>query len=494
MKIGEILELEITDLAFGGRGISKITNDELRMTNEENKKSKDFIVFVDGALPGQTVEAKIAKKKRRYAEAKLVNVLKRSDKEVEINYQLVSGAPWATLAIEDQQKYKKIQVFDLFRKFANIDLRENGLFDEYIESPLIWNYRNKMEFSFGPIEETFELDEEGKKIWSHTGFGLGSKKRGQYWLVENLEKPSGLFDEAFEKELPNIRSWAESSGLMVYNTKTQKGFFRHLVVRKSYKQDHFLINLVTSVDSGNRFEVQEFIDLMKNILGNRLGGIFWTQSDDTGNPMVKYKSRHFLAGTKKLEEWLTVKNNSLQFAIALDSFFQTNPKSAEKLYGKVVDYVTPKVGEKIFDCFCGTGTIAQILAKSSPKSKIYGIELVESAIVDAIASAKRNEVGGIKFFNDDVGKFLTAHPYFKNEIDTIVLDPPRSGIAPKTLKKVIDLGAKKIVYVSCNPATMARDAEILEKSGYKLKKLSLVDQFPHTSHVEAVGMFIPTVV
>ncbi len=482
MKKEDILELEIVDLAFGGKGIAKIQI-------SDGKEKKDFVIFVDGALIGQTVEARITKKKRRYAEAKLVKVLKRSDLEIDIDYSLTAGAPWATLPIEIQQEYKQKQVFDLFQRFAGIDLNSD-IFDEYIESPEIWNYRNKMEFSFGPTEEKIEKIVDEKKIWSHEGFGLGSKKRGQYWLVENLEKPSGLFDEDFENLLPLIRDWAESTGLLAYNTRTNEGFFRHLVVRKSTQDDKFLINLITAIDHDGKFNIQGFLDLLNEKISKQIGGIIWTQSDDRGNPMMKYQKRILLSGERKIVESLNIEDKILSFDISLNSFFQTNPRSAEKLYEKVLKYTAPKEGEKIFDCFCGTGTIAQILARSSPKSKIYGIEIVASAIADALTSAKKNEVSGIKFFNEDIGKFLTNHPYFQNEINTIVLDPPRAGIPPKTLSKVIKLGAKKIIYVSCNASTMARDTSILEKEGYKLKKLSLVDQFPHTSHVEVVGEFV----
>lgn len=475
MKNGDVIELEIIDLAVGGKGLGKVKVED-----------RDFAVFVDGALPGQTVEAKLSKKKRRYAEAKLVKVLKASNDEVDTGYQSVSGAPWATLPVEIQQSYKKKQVVDLFRKFAETDLEP--IFDEYVSSPETWNYRNKMEFSFGPTDESYEVVDD-KKVWSHSGFGLGSKRRGQFWLVDNLEKPSGLFDEAFEALLPTIREWCESTGESVYNAKTETGFFRYLVVRKSYADDGFLVNLVTSEDD---LVFHPLIDILRKGLGERLKAFVLTRSNDTGNAVVNYATRDVLFGTESFKETLTVGEQELSFKVSLDSFFQTNVKSAEKLYGKTLDYVTPKDGENIFDCFCGTGTIAQILAKSAPKAKLYGIEIVEAAIEDARASAEKNDVSGIKFFASDVGAFLKTHPEFVGKMDTIVLDPPRAGIAPKTLGKVIDLGAKKIVYVSCNPSTMARDTVLLKEAGYKLEKFSLVDQFPHTSHVEAVGRFILT--
>lgn len=487
---GQLIELDIVDFAVGGRGIGHV----LIESEEKGEEPKKFVIFVDGALSGQKVIAKITKKKRRYAEAQLQEVLVRSELEVETGYQAIAGAPWANLPIAIQQEHKQKQVFDLFQRFAGIDLMDAKIFEEYIESPEIWNYRNKMEFSFGPTSETFELGADEKKIWSHDGFGLGSKKRGQYWLVENVEKPSGMFDERFESIIPALREWCEETGLSAYNTRQSEGFFRHLVVRKSLYEDTFLMNLVTNIDKDSTFDINAFSDFLTQKFEGKIIGIFWTQSADRGNPMTMFESRKLISGSEKLIEELTIDSASkkvqLKFDISLNSFFQTNPRAAEKLYKKTVEYVTPQDGENIFDCFCGTGTIAQIMSKTASKAKIYGIEIVKSAVLDARETAERNNLGRLVFFNEDVGKFLQTHPEFIGKIDTVVLDPPRAGIAPKTLEKVMALGAKKIVYVSCNPATMARDTKILEDASYKLQKLSLVDQFPHTSHVEGVGMFL----
>jgi 23S rRNA (uracil-5-)-methyltransferase RumA len=175
----------------------------------------------------------------------------------------------------------------------------------------------------------------------------------------------------------------------------------------------------------------------------------------------------------------------------MQSFFQTNPKSAERLYNKVLEYADVAAeddGQLTMDLFCGTGTIAQLLAQQSSR-KVIGVDIVESAIVDARENARRNKVSNVEFFAADVGKFLLEYPEYTGKIHTLVLDPPRGGIAPKTLRKVMNLEAKRIVYVSCNPSTQARDTEVLAESGYILKKISLVDQFPHTSHIESVALF-----
>ncbi|MEM8566221.1 MAG: 23S rRNA (uracil(1939)-C(5))-methyltransferase RlmD, partial [Bacteroidota bacterium] len=180
------------------------------------------------------------------------------------------------------------------------------------------------------------------------------------------------------------------------------------------------------------------------------------------------------------------------FEISMKSFFQTNPRSAEKLYEKVVEYALEKKetvdNTIVLDLFCGTGTIGQILASKSENAQIVGVDIVESAIEDARKNASRNGIQGVNFYAADVGRFLYEHPEYKSKIRTIILDPARAGIAPKTLKKIIALNAERMVYVSCNPATQARDIEQLAQAGYSIKKISLVDQFPHTAHVECVAL------
>ena len=185
----------------------------------------------------------------------------------------------------------------------------------------------------------------------------------------------------------------------------------------------------------------------------------------------------------------------MNFDVEMASFFQTNPASAERLYEMTVKEATSHMKDEddgiVMDLFCGTGTIGQLLARAS-KRKVVGVDIVERAILDARRSAEQNGIDGVEFHAADVGKFLLEYPEYTGKINTIVLDPPRAGISPKTLRKVIRLKAKRLVYVSCNPATQARDIATLAEYGYALQKLTLVDQFPHTAHVEAVGVFEKT--
>ncbi|MFT5779917.1 MAG: 23S rRNA (uracil1939-C5)-methyltransferase, partial [Crocinitomicaceae bacterium] len=182
----------------------------------------------------------------------------------------------------------------------------------------------------------------------------------------------------------------------------------------------------------------------------------------------------------------------LNFEISMESFFQTNPKCAEKLYTKALDYVMEadlNPQDVVMDLFCGTGTIGQILASKLNNVRIVGVDIVEEAIEDAKRNAERNKIEGIEFYAADVGKFLREFPDFIGKITTVILDPPRAGIAPKSLLKVIELGAKNIVYISCNPSTQARDMDTLISAGYSVDKISLVDQFPHTGHIESIVKF-----
>jgi 23S rRNA (uracil-5-)-methyltransferase RumA len=270
----------------------------------------------------------------------------------------------------------------------------------------------------------------------------------------------------------------------------KEGFFRYLVVRKSYKTDELLFNLVTTSYDLSKFDLQKFAKYLVALFGERVAGLLHTINDEVGDRTIATSgSLELVYGKDKIVEELV----GLNFEISMKSFFQTNPKCAEKLYTKVVDYVLENKeavdNTVVMDLFCGTGTIGQIIASKSTNVKIVGVDIVSQAIEDAKENAKRNAIEGVKFYAADVGKFLSAHPQYKEKIKTIILDPARAGIAPKTLLKIIDLNADRMVYVSCNPATQARDTELLLQHGYAIKKISLVDQFPHTAHIETVVLF-----
>jgi 23S rRNA (uracil-5-)-methyltransferase RumA len=257
-------------------------------------------------------------------------------------------------------------------------------------------------------------------------------------------------------------------------------------VRKSYTDGKVLFNLVTTSDGLKQFDMQGFTDLLKNLFGERLAGLIHTVNDDTGDRVQPLEGAGKLVyGVDHITEVL----HGIPFDIRMQSFFQTNPKCAELLYSKAIAYLKEKTGDggTIFDLFCGTGTISQLVARDLPNARVVGVDIEPKAIEDArkAASNQRN----VKFYAADVGKFLQEHSEYEGKIDAIVLDPPRAGIAPKSLVRVMRLGAPVIVYISCNPATLARDTKTLGEHGYQVEKLSLVDQFPHTAHVEAIALF-----
>ncbi|MDO6744165.1 23S rRNA (uracil(1939)-C(5))-methyltransferase RlmD [Tenacibaculum soleae] len=472
VKRNQVLELKIEDYAFGGKGIARIHSEE-----------GSFVVFVPNTLPGQLVKAQIKKSSKKYAEAKLMDVLQASEDEVKVPFQDIPGAPYIQLPIDLQHQYKKESTLSLFKrigKVANID----DLFDEFITSPNVFHYRNKMEYGFSAIG----YDRVNKTDADF--FTLGFKRRGVWWMGDNLDKDSGLFDAQVEDNLKVIREYCEKTGLAPWHGPKKEGFFRYFVVRKSYKTNELLFNLVTTSYDLPKFDMQAFASLLKDIFGERLAGLLHTINDEVGDRTIATSgSIELITGKDKIVEELL----GLNFEISMKSFFQTNPKSAEKLYTKVIDYALENKeaidNTVVMDLFCGTGTIGQILASRSENAKIVGVDIVASAIEDAKKNAKRNKIEGLEFYAADVGKFLNEHPQFQNKIRTIILDPARAGIAPKTLKKIINLNADRMVYVSCNPATQARDTEELINCGYQLKKISLVDQFPHTAHIETVVLF-----
>jgi len=470
VKKNQELELVITDMAFGGVAIGKIPTEQ-----------GDFTVFVQNAIPGQRVLARVDKAQKRFAECKLVKVLETSEQEVKIPFQAIPGAPYATLPIELQHHYKKRNTLELFKRIAKLEHIESCM-DAFIESPSVWHYRNKMEYAFSVIR--YDLEEEKE----YDDFGLGFKHRGTWWCVENLDRDSGLMDEELESKLCELRRWCISTGLPAWHPPGHHGFFRYLIVRKSYATNQLLINLVTSEQRVSEFNGQAFVEFIRKLFGERVAGVIHTINPNTGDRIDPLNGKTIqLYGEPVIAETI----NGLRFEIGMTSFFQTNPKSAERLYSKVIEYASlddNRDDAVVMDLFCGTGTITQLLGQAS-KRKVVGVDIVEDAIEDAKRNAARNGVSNVEFFAADVGSFLLQYPEYTGKIDCIVLDPPRGGIAPKTLRKVIRLGARRIVYVSCNPATQARDTLDLMEAGYTLRKLSMVDQFPHTSHIETVALF-----
>lgn len=472
MNRGDVVTLDIQEYAFGGRGVAKIPTSD-----------GEYIVFVDNSFPGQTVSARIAKKRKKYAEAKLLEVIARSPVENVSAFQEISGGPYIYVPVPVQEESKKKSTLEVFRRIGGISNPER-YFDAFISSPNHYFYRNKMEYSFSSIEHNRSTGED-----IDDAFALGFKRRGTWWKVESLDQPSGLFDQQWESLLHQLREVLKSTGLPAWHPPQKKGFFRHIVVRKSFYQDQLLFNLVTSSEGLTDFDPAVFVNFLREHLGKRLAGVQHTINDNVADrAKIENGDIRLLYGEPIVIEKLL----GLEFEISMESFFQTNPLCAELLYSKALEYVfeeTIEPEDVIMDLFCGTGTIGQILASKQQGVRIVGVDIVKEAIEDARRNAARNGIEGIDFYATDVGAFLREYPDFTGKINTIILDPPRAGIAPKTLNKVIALGAKTIVYISCNPSTQARDTDTLIKAGYDLEKLSFVDQFPHTGHIESIAKY-----
>ena len=463
------MEILIQDYAFGGKGIGRIKNDD-----------GEFVLFVPNTLPGQYVKAKVSKASKNFAECKLLEILRHSQEEIALPYQEIPGAPYLRLPIEKQHAYKKQSTLELFKRIGKVENIET-VFDEFISSPSTFHYRNKMEYAFSAIgydhEKRSDVDE----------FTLGFKKRGTWWCGDDLKRDSGLFDQEVEDKLKQIKAYCRATTLLPWHAPRREGFFRYFVVRKSFKTNQLLFNLVTTSEDLPQFDLQKFSVFLEGLFGDRVAGFLHTTNDEVGDRTIATTGKvKLISGADKIVEELL----GLNFEISMKSFFQTNPRSAEKLYSKVVEYALERKEtidhSIVLDLFCGTGTIGQIVASKSQNAQIVGVDLIESAIENARENAIRNGIEGVTFYAADVGKFLLQHPEYQDQIRTIILDPARAGIAPKTLKKIIQLNAERMVYVSCNPATQARDLEQLALAGYRIKKFSLVDQFPHTAHVESV--------
>lgn len=469
------IELQIVDYAFGGRGIARI----------ETEKGP-FVIFVDNTFPGQLVSAKIETKRKNFAEAKLLKVLKRADIETVTAYQEISGGPYISVPVSIQEQYKKDSTLATFARLSGI---QNSIdkFDCFISSPQHYHYRNKMEYSFSCIEHDLQTNEE-----RDNAFALGFKRRGTWWKVESLNKASGLFDQDWENKLKEIRIFLYQTGLPAWHPPQKIGFFRHIVVRKSFLNDQLLINLVTSNEGLKDFDIAAFADFIQKLHPGRIAGLWHTINDNVADrAKIENGYSTLIFGQAVIEEELA----GLRFQISMESFFQTNPSCAELLYEKALDYLFEdpfEPGDIAMDLFCGTGTIGQLMAKRNPEVRIIGVDIVEKAIEDARQNALKNGIRSVEFFAADVGKFLKEYPDFQAKIKRIMLDPPRAGIAPKTLQKVIALEAHSIVYISCNPSTQARDAATLADAGYVLEKFALVDQFPHTGHIESIAKFKKT--
>ncbi|MCI1959431.1 MAG: 23S rRNA (uracil(1939)-C(5))-methyltransferase RlmD [Clostridia bacterium] len=445
LKKNEIFNVKIENLAFPNKGIGKIG---------------EYKIVVKNTLPGQEVSARVTKKKNGIVEGRLCEVIERAPYETEPkckHFDICGGCAYQTISFEKENQIKEKQVLDLLN---NADIKDFA-FEGIETSPVIEGYRNKCEFSFGDNGKDGVLS-------------LGMRKRNSFYEVVNLTD-CNIIDSDYLLIIKAVVEFFRERNVPFYHKTRHDGILRHLVVRKGAYTGEILINLVTA----NKiiFSLGEFMDMLLSLkLEGKIVSILHTENNSVAD-IVQSDKTEIIYGS----DFYTDRLFDLEFKITAFSFFQTNTKGAEKLYSIVKDYAGDTSNKTVFDLYCGTGTISQIMAKNS--GKVIGIELVEEAVEAARENAARNSISNCEFISGDVLKKVDE---LNEKPDIIIVDPPREGIHPKAIGKIINFGAEKIIYVSCKPSSLARDIAIFEKNGYKADRLKCVNQFCRTSHCESI--------
>jgi len=456
VKKREILELKIEKLAFGGKGISYLDN---------------YVIFVPKTLPGDVVRAEIVKRKTNYAETRLLEILTESSfrKKAPCPYfGWCGGCTWQNMSYTQQLIIKKSLVKDSIEHIAGL---ENISISDTLPSEQIWAYRNKMEFSFSDRCWLLPQDLGNEDI--KKDFALGLHVPGSFDKILNIDSCMLQSDEA-NKVLNIVRKYSLENQIKPYGIRSQEGFLRFLVIRKSHHSNEIMVNIVTHTKEPELLyplaemiisEVPEVSSVINNINSKKAQIAF-------GEEEI------ILRGKKNISDRI----GEYSFEISANSFFQTNTAQAEVLYKIVNEYAQLKGNEIVWDLYAGTGTISMFLARQA--GFVYAFELVESAILDAKKNAGEYGIKNLKFISGDLLHNLST---VDQSAQVIVLDPPRSGMHPKVCKFLSQSAAEKIIYVSCNPTTMARDLEILSEN-YNVLKIQPVDMFPHTYHIESVTL------
>jgi 23S rRNA (uracil1939-C5)-methyltransferase len=435
---GQELELTIESLAFGGAGVAR---------------HDGYVVFVRDAVPGDRVRAAVTKRKKAYAEARTVALLEAGPERIG-PVALHPGAPWQVLPYERQIAIKAEQVDDALRRIGRLEGYELESLVPALEQ---WRYRNKLEYSFG-------TGDDGALV-------CGFHAPGSWERIEHVEDCL-LASEAGNQVRRAALRWCRERGLAAYDRRAQAGLLRNLVVREGRRTGDLQVRLVTSDEP---VELDGFAEAVG------AGSVLWTRALDVGETTAGGRTE-VLHGTEAIEEEL----GGLRLRISADAFFQTNTEMAERLYAIAAQYAGLQGWERVYDLFCGIGTIGLTLAPRA--GEVWGLELVEEAIADAIANARRNELENVRFFAGDVRLALRRLVETAGRPDVLVVDPPRAGLSAKVVRRVIEAGPTRIVYVSCNPTTLAPNAAQLVEAGYALRRVTPVDMFPQTPHIECVAL------
>ena len=447
MKKGQILEGYIERVDFPNKGFAVVEGEEKK-------------VIVKNTVPEQKVRFAVNKIRKGQAEGRLLEILEHSPEECQPacpHFGVCGGCTYQNLPYEKQVEMKEAQIHAMMDAAVDGDYIWEGV----KESPVREAYRNKMEFSFGDEYKDGPL-------------ALGMHKRGSFHDIVNVTECK-IVDEDFRRIIKAVLEFATDTGLPYYHRMRHTGFFRHLLVRKAVRTGEILIDLVTTSEA--QLDEARLVEKLTGLsYDGKLAGILHTTNNSLAD-VVKDEGTKILYGQDYFYEELL----GLKFKITPFSFFQTNSLGAEVLYEAARSYIGETKDKVIFDLYSGTGTIAQILAPVA--KKVVGVEIVEEAVEAAKENAALNGLDNCTFWAGDVLKVIDD----LGEVpDLIVLDPPRDGVHPKALEKIIDFGVERMVYIACKPTSLARDLELLQGRGYQVERIGCVDLFPSTVHIETV--------
>ncbi len=457
MKKGEISEGVIEKIDFPNKGI---------LYTPQGEK-----VTIKNTVPGQNVRFLLQKKRKGKYEGRLLEVLEKSPLELDtapcIHFGSCGGCAYQNLRYEEQLRLKEQQVMELLSPVIKVPASE--WFAGVRPAPQQFAYRNKMEFSFGDEYKDGPL-------------ALGMHKRGSFYDLVTVDQ-CRIVDADYNRILRATLDYFTEKKTGYLKKNSHEGYLRHLLVRKAAKTGEILIDLITTTQPCNAFSEETllagFRDMLLGLpLSGRIVGILHTRNDSLAD-VIKDEGTDILFGQDYFYEELS----GLTFKISPFSFFQTNSSGAELLYATARELIGSfgKSGSVVYDLYSGTGTIAQMLAPAA--GKVIGVEIIEEAVAAARENAERNGLTNCTFLAGDV---LTVLDTVKEKPDFIVLDPPREGVHPKALRKIINYGVERMVYISCKPTSLARDLEVLLGCGYRVERCCCIDQFPGTVHVETV--------
>src|SRR6201995_816796 len=436
---GGELELTIDSLAFGGAGVARLDG---------------YVVFVSDAVPGDRVRAVVGKSKRAYAEARAVEILEPSPERIPAVADH-PGAPWQVLPYERQLEVKQAQGAEALQRIGELG---GFALEPIVPAVEQWRYRNKLEYSFG-------ADDTGRLV-------CGFHAPGRWDQIIEV-RDCLLASEAGSAARERIVEWCRAQGLAPYDRRSGEGLLRNLVVREGRRTGQPQARLITSTGQLDREGLAA--------AAQPLAGLLWTQLDSVAET-TSGGTTDLLAGADRNVEEI----GGLNLRISPEAFFQTNTEMAERLYGLAIESAQLGGFERVYDLYCGIGTIGLLIAPRV--AELWGLKIVPEAIADAIANARRNEIDNARFFAGDVRLAMRELVDEAGRPDVVFVAPPRAGLSAKIVRRIIEASPSRIVYVSCNPTTLAPNAAQLVEAGYELKRVQPVDMFPQTPHIECVAV------